>query len=364
MPSTKQRLLRFSSAILVLCLLATTSGVTGTVAQTSAGVLQDEQPEPDNTVTRIQLHPDGSATWEINIRTQLETTDQQDAYEQFQEDFRANKSQQKETFRTQIEGIVADAETTTGRNMSTTGFQASTSIQSLPQKWGVLTYRFQWENFAQTTDNTVRMGDVFGGGYFLSETDSMVVMTPEKYTVESISPSADKQDNTTVTWEGKRDFGDDEPRLEATAQQNQPTQTPTQDKESKTIWLIVGGLGLVIITIGFKVYTWNKERTGSDRDATPTKPVTEDTSSEAQTTRDSVQQETEDDVLLSDDERVLKALKDNDGRMKQAEIADTLDWSSSKTSRVLQRMTDEDKIRSLQIGRENLIDIDTESQYG
>jgi len=43
--------------------------------------------------------------------------------------------------------------------------------------------------------------------------------------------------------------------------------------------------------------------------------------------------------------------------MHQAEIADRLDWSSSKTSRVTSEMADAGDIEKLRIGRENVIDL-------
>lgn len=59
--------------------------------------------------------------------------------------------------------------------------------------------------------------------------------------------------------------------------------------------------------------------------------------------------------LISDDDRVLMLLRDNDGRMRQANIVHETDWSKSKVSMVLSEMDDEDLISKLRIGRENII---------
>lgn len=63
---------------------------------------------------------------------------------------------------------------------------------------------------------------------------------------------------------------------------------------------------------------------------------------------------TEED-LLSDDDRVLMLLQDNDGRMKQANIVHETGWSKSKVSVLLSEMDDEDLISKLRVGRENII---------
>ena len=59
--------------------------------------------------------------------------------------------------------------------------------------------------------------------------------------------------------------------------------------------------------------------------------------------------------LLSDEERVLALLREHGGRMKQTTIVDATDWSSAKVSQLLSGMAEDDEIRKLRMGRENLI---------
>ena len=62
-----------------------------------------------------------------------------------------------------------------------------------------------------------------------------------------------------------------------------------------------------------------------------------------------------DPELLSDEERVLRLLDDNGGRMKQANIVKETGWSNAKVSQLLSSMDEDDRIDKLRIGRENLI---------
>lgn len=358
------RLSTFLTAFLVVCLISVSTVGAITATENTQSTVEQTEPDTDNTVTRIQLHENGTATWEIEIRTRLDTDDEVEAYKDFQAEFRDNKSKRVDTFKSQIESIVTDAEATTDRNMSTVNFEASTSIQSLPKKWGVITYRFKWSHFAQTSENQVTMGDVFGGGYFLSSSDSMTVVAPEGYKITDLSPGADTKDPETVSWQGQRDFADSRPMVEATNQSAaSPPAQPETDSNVTPVLLIAA---LVVLGGG---YYWRRSTSNDTSDAEPaappanqnTEPGKDETDDETAVSEDTDDTETE--TLLSDDEKVLKSLRENDGRMKQAKIVEELDWSSSKASRVLQRMADEDQVRRLQIGRENLIDIDTEPKY-
>lgn len=58
---------------------------------------------------------------------------------------------------------------------------------------------------------------------------------------------------------------------------------------------------------------------------------------------------------LTDEDKVLKLLYEADGRLRQSEINNATEWSKSKVSRLLSAMEDDEKIRKITIGRENLV---------
>jgi hypothetical protein len=68
-----------------------------------------------------------------------------------------------------------------------------------------------------------------------------------------------------------------------------------------------------------------------------------------------------DEELLSDEERVIKLLEANGGRMKQADIVTETDWSNAKVSQLLSAMEEDGEINKLRIGRENLISFPEEN---
>ena len=59
----------------------------------------------------------------------------------------------------------------------------------------------------------------------------------------------------------------------------------------------------------------------------------------------------------SDEDRVVRLLRENNGRMKQTRIVETTGWSKSKVSMLLSEMEQEGLVSKLQIGRENLISL-------
>ncbi len=65
----------------------------------------------------------------------------------------------------------------------------------------------------------------------------------------------------------------------------------------------------------------------------------------------------EDDEDLSDEELVVELLESHGGRMKQGLIVDEMDWSKSKVSMLLSDMEEDDLIRKLRVGRENIISL-------
>ena len=60
-------------------------------------------------------------------------------------------------------------------------------------------------------------------------------------------------------------------------------------------------------------------------------------------------------TALSNERQVLKLLDEHDGRMPQGAIVTATGWSKSKVSRVLSGMEDDDEIRKISIGRENIV---------
>lgn len=381
--------------LVVCCLAAATLGGTAS-AQSSLVPQTDDQPAPDNTITRIDLAADGSATWEITLRTRLENDSDVTEYERFQEQFRANTSRYLDPFSERMSGVVAAANQSSDREMRAEVFDAETDIQEVPRRWGVVSFRFTWTGFAAVEDDAVVAGDVFAGGFFIGTDDALAISAPDGYAIESAAPEPDETSESVVEWRGREDFDDGHPSVRAVPIASGGGSSPDGDNSIPPVAL---GLLVLIAAVGAGAYavrtgrltlsgggaadggatarTAGGEARGDDASADET--VDPDASGSApddpepanrsdavdlkDDSADAVDDETAaiDPDLLTNEDRVRQVLAERGGRMKQSAIVDEFDWSKSKTSRVISRMAEEGDVEKLRIGRENVIDLVEES---
>ncbi|SIR82343.1 helix-turn-helix transcriptional regulator [Natronorubrum thiooxidans] len=321
--------------------------------------LVQDQPDPDNTITRIELAADGSATWGITFRTRLATDDDHAEYERFQESFRENTSRYLEPFETRMTGVVDRANESHTREMRATEFTTRTTIQEVPRRWGVVTFQFTWDGFAATDGDRVVAGDVFEGGFYIGEDDVLAVAAPDGFVVADADPTPDEVSGSVLEWHGREDFADGHPRI--VAGPSESTTALQQDGEvdggGTDAWLLsVFGLftfGLLIAVLyAFRTGRLTLPIGGGSDDSLEATDSGEET--DAPTTSNA---DTEQSQLLTDEDRVRRTLREQGGRMKQSAVVEDLGWSKSKTSRVLSAMADDGTVEKLRIGRENVIDL-------
>lgn len=310
-------------------------------------------PETDNTVTRVELSADGDARWTVVVRTRLENDSEVTEYERFQEGFRENTSRYLDPFRDRITGVVASAANETGRSMRATNFSASTEIQQVPRRYGVVRYSFTWTKLARTDGDAVVFGDVFGGGLFVAPDDTFVVTAPPGYQVTDVEPVPDSSDDGTVSWVGPQEFDAGEPSVRAEPERESTTDgtEPAADRDG-------GSLGLVAVLVvagvlggGYAVY----RRRRSATDPSPSATTVDRSAPQSASANTGPADGSETAEFVTDAERVEQLLAANDGRVKQSTIAEELDWSASKTSRVVGDLADEGRVEKRRIGRENVV---------
>ena len=363
-----------AALLVAACCVAAVGFVAPAGAQSAAIPQTDDQPAPDNTITRIDLTANGSATWEITLRTRLESDSDVAEYERFQEEFRSNTSRYVDPFADRMSGVVAAANDSSDREMRAGGFDAETGIQEVPRRWGVVSFRFTWTGFAAVDGDAVVVGDVFAGGFFIDEDDALAIAAPDGYVVESTAPAPDETADGVVEWRGREDFDDGRPRVRAV-----PTTgdggSPADGDGGPGTGVDEGGLpvgvlvlaGVLLVALAGAAYAIRTGRVSSDREAgaggAAGRPGGDDATDptadgeRAAADGDPVGGTAADPDLLTDEDRVRRLLREREGRMKQSAIVDELGWSKSKASRVLSGMADEGEVEKLRIGRENVIDL-------
>ena len=341
-------------AVIVVVLAAATAGVTPAAGQTGL-IAQQTAVEADDVRITVTLAEDGSAEWELAFRSVLETDDEEAAFKSLQSDIADDPAAYTDPFAERIRRTVATAENTTNRGMAADSFSVDTETQSLGREYGIVTYRFTWEDFAATTDDELRAGDAIDG-FFLDDQTRLRVQWPDGYTIDSVSPDADERPDNAAVWDGEStDFVTGEPRIVVAA-----------GGSGLTPGMLIG---IIIVILLAGVGGWFYQRrdsddqppattaatntdttTDADTDPSHTEPAAETATTTAATADDEPDPE-----LLSNEEQVLRLLDEHGGRMKQKQVIEELDWTDAKTSKVVSGLREDGQIDSFRIGRENVL---------
>ncbi|MEM4781433.1 MAG: hypothetical protein QXG03_07740 [Halalkalicoccus sp.] len=352
------------AAVLALCIVTVIGGaVLG--AGSAMAQSDDALVEPDNAsqTIEIQLDEEGNANVSVYKQFTLESDEDRAAFDRLADEFE-NGEASDELSDDVFERIAANAANETGREMEISDVERGTEATS---STGTLRLEFTWTGFAEAEDGELRVGDVFtvdGETWLptLSDDQRLVIRAPEGYAVGSVEPETAVSDGA-LAWEGPTAFDTGEPEA---------VFVPS-NQVSDGFSLLTVGLGLgVVAAIVLLTYVVSRRR--ADAPLLPTAVADDrgwatllapaaDRPQEQRTPLDegsdrNPEPDPFDDVdeeLLSDEERVLRLLEANDGRMKQATIVTETDWSNAKVSQLLSAMEEAGEIEKLRIGRENLI---------
>ncbi|MFB6084417.1 MAG: helix-turn-helix transcriptional regulator [Halorientalis sp.] len=336
------RWLLVGAAVVAACWLCI-----GPAAAQSAGT-GNTSLSPDSTLIRIDAAADGAAAWEIQYQFYLTESGETEAFASYRQDIEANRSRYVAAFAADIRPSVRRAENETGREMSLSNVTVTVRRQRLAQPTGIVTYRFTWNGFVGGNASTLLIGDAISG-FYLGPDTRLTVTWPDGYRLVRVTPAPTDRRRDRVAWEGELGFGATAPRIVVTTK---PEPEPAQ---SGGIPLLAAGVAVLILAaLGTAGVLYVRARTGDD--AGDGAPAT----GSASVTDDSAADDRRAD-LLSDDERALAAVRDHGGRIKQQELADACDWGDSKTSRVVNRLQDDDEIDVFRLGRENVITLPEET---
>lgn len=346
---------RTVASALFLALLAVSAVLAGTGSgQQAPSTGAQSGVNPDNVVLHLRLQPDGTAMWRTEYRIRLDDQNTTDAFEAVRRDIETNTSDYRERFANRMQRTVADAETTTGREMHLKNVTVEATRKQLPQDYGVITYRFTWTGFAESDGQTLTAGDALAGLFLDSET-TLAMTGPTEYRVTKVSPPPDEQDSQTVLWRGPTDFGSGEPSVILTA--TAPSAEGGGEGGASgpngvfngsllivgltaaTALLLVGGCATVI---------FRRAQVGAFGEADEAL---------ADEGHESPAGETPPQELLSNEEQVLAVLDEHGGRVKQQEVAEELGWTDAKTSQVVRRLREEGKLTGFRLGRENVLSL-------
>lgn len=356
------------AVILVVVVASVISGMAGYVAA-DANQQQDSGPgesirqqiDTDAVVMRADVDSDGSASWSVSYRVRLDDENTTAAFESIQQDIQQNPENFTSTFGARMRDTASTAENATGREMSVRNVTVSAETTQLPQEYGVITYRFEWTGFAAAEGDAIRIGDALEG-FFLDSETRLIVSWPEEYERQQVEPSPSKTGDAEVTWTGPLDFGSGEPRVVVSK--------ATGPLGDLSLPLLVGVV--VLVAVAGAGFLWWRRSAGAPEPvedvvssgSAAAEPADSDRTGSAETVDEQAQEQIQEppDELLSNEERVMKLVRERGGRLKQQEIVETLDWTEAKTSQVVRELRDDGQLEGFRLGRENVLRLPEEDE--
>jgi len=344
-----------ATAVAVLLLVATPAvgslaSSPSSPAQFGGGGVHQQDVETDSVRLIVSVEENGSATWTVQYWTRLDDENTTDAFESLQSDIQSNPSNFSDRFAARMQSTVTAAENATGREMSATDFEVRAETRT-PPEYGVVVYSFQWQQFAAVDGDTLRVGDAIEG-LFLDQRTRLVVEWPSTYALADATPEPDERRDGAVVWRGaETSFVSGEPSVVL-----RPASAASPEGPSSPGSLLpLVGVGLLLL-VGSAVAWRYRGRFGSngesaDDAAAPTADTEPESSSPDP---DEAPPEARED-LLSNEERVLRFVREQGGRVKQQEIVEAFDWTEARTSQILRDLRDQGDLEGFRLGRENVL---------
>ena len=322
-----------------------TSTAAQPIAQTTGagGPLAAEGVTEPTTTFEVALQPDRSADWTVTVTYDLQTDDQQAAFDELATAYQDGTATVGPTA-SLYENLAAQADAATGREMEIED-QSYDAVRR--GTTGRLELSFTWTAFLAAEEERLVFNDVLStpSGTWLStlgENQVLRITTPRGYAITSASePFADN----TVEIEGPRRFDSDD-HIRIIFEESV--------FGAGAIRFVGVAVILAAMIIGVALLLNRSDRAVRER-VLPGDG--DDAAAPTATTEEPVDTDPpeEDLSLLADDERVERLLERNGGRMRQAAIVEETNWSDAKVSQLLSSMADADRVSKLRIGRENLI---------
>lgn len=269
----------------------------------------------------IETHVDGSAIWTIEQRG-TEVPPPLAAYD---------------TFIKNVSLLVSTVEAETQRNMSV---ECKPMTFSVLGSYKIVTYEFRWIGFADVEAGRIIIGDVFRLKNFFSYLygdGAVSIVYPSEYTVESVSPQPEwKNSSQTLEWYGIADFEAGKPQVVLTQKSSFSMFMDVIGKNAVLIFSLLALISGGSVSLYYFKFRRNMGKKGA---------------------RPSMHEFPRTLEIEDDEEKVVRLLTAAGGSLYQSTIADQLEFSRSKTSKLLKAMEEKGKIKRKEKGREKIVTI-------
>lgn len=274
---------------------------------------------PSYTIYHVTIHPDGSASWVIEHRFPLASPEEAEAFDATT----ATLGNFTEDYRERIEAVVSKASQTLRREMRVEEFSvAAESFDAVSGKMGLIRVEFVWHGFARVSDSgEVVVGDVFVGGFYLSEGESLRFKIPAGYEVWEARPQPDTRGSDYVEWRGRMVFSDSEPQLVIRHSTPPISDAAAGWVDGGAVLLFAAGGTAASAAVAYALHRARRRRT----------------------------------LRRSELDTVLSIIRRHGGVVYQSQIVRESGLSKSTVSTVLKVLESEGRIMRIREGRENIV---------
>ncbi|GBC71724.1 hypothetical protein HRbin02_01512 [Candidatus Calditenuaceae archaeon HR02] len=272
---------------------------------------------PSYTMYHLTILPDGSAGWVIEHRFPLSTPDEIEIFKKMT----THAENLTSDYSARIGAIVSNASRVLGRSMSIEGFSIDVeTVETVSGKMGLIRIEFTWKGFTKTTPSgAIDLGDVFIGGFYLSEGETLRIKIPAGFEVAEARPAPTDKGADYLEWRGRMVFTDGEPRLLLRHAAAQP-QAPALQWGGPTLLYIAGGAAASISAAYIAYSLRGRKKPG----------------------------ESELDI-------VIRIIKRHGGVVYQSQIVRESGLSKSTVSTILKMLESEGRVMRVREGRENIV---------
>lgn len=329
-------------------------------------------------IIAIKILPDGNADISVIRTVPIETQNGSAAFNKTANQYRRGggvrfgdgADNSLASFRRAADGVSNESD----RPMQIVNVANNTTRQG---DTGIFYRNFTWTNFVvpPNDDEAANLNESFTAGNRpwlrgLQPGQMLVIGVSEGYELEK-GRNVDKIIGNTWVYYGPHTFQ----QFDISYREQNPSRTEKTDDGSDTFVRGLAPAALVVV-VALVVVAYSRRRTLLGRITDDTAPLERNSTDTPLSTNEHGDSETDPGVvgspgdsdtsstpdrvnaeLLSDEERVERLLENNGGRMRQATIVTETGWSDAKVSQLLSAMDDDERIKKLRIGRENLISL-------
>lgn len=186
----------FSTVLTAVLVGALASGVA--VADVhSDSPLPDTDADDEDTLV-VELEPDGDATISLNLVYDLESDEQQAAFESLHEDDVA-MTELADRFHDRMESVAAAVD---GEDEQTVTDAANDVV--VGEELGIVSIAVTWDSLASVDDETLIVTEPFASGF---QTDTQFVLAgPEDSSIDTVEPEADTTGEENARWNAGSDL--------------------------------------------------------------------------------------------------------------------------------------------------------------